>query len=106
MSLFFSPRFFRFELPAVVGGGRPVQLPFLIFLAGDLPAPELLLTKHPLSHEAVKDVVIKADCHALMRQVGIRVIDGFDKVHPWVRRITYEGRLILRGSEAYPSHRK
>ena len=73
MSLFFSPRFFRFELPAVVGGGRPVQLPFLIFLAGDLPVPELLLAKHPLSHEAVKDVVIKADCHALMRQVGIRV---------------------------------
>lgn len=23
MSLFFSPRFFRFELPAVVGGGGP-----------------------------------------------------------------------------------
>ena len=90
MSLFFSPRFFRFELPAIVGGRRPVQLPFLIFFAGDLPAPELLLTEHPLSHEAVKDVVIKADCHALMRQVGIRVtVSDEEETETFERYNTY-----------------
>ena len=90
MSLFFSPCFFRFELPAFVGGGRPVQLPFLIFLASDLPAPELLLAKHPLSHEAVKDVVTKADCHALMRQVGIRVtVSDEEETETFERYNTY-----------------
>ena len=36
----------------------------------------------------------------------IEKLSGNHKRTRAVRRITYEGRLILRGSEAYPSHRK
>ena len=36
----------------------------------------------------------------------IEKLSGNHKRTRAVRRITYKGRLILRGSEAYPSHRE
>ena len=66
MSLFvFAPFLLRLEFPAVVRRLRPVQLPFLVLLLGDLPAAKLLLSEHPLGHEAVENVVIEAERNAL-----------------------------------------
>ena len=66
MSLFFFvPFLLRLKFPAVVRCLRPVQLPFLVLLLGDLPAAQLPLSEHPLGHKAVQDVVIKAERNAL-----------------------------------------
>lgn len=86
MSLFvFSPFLLRLEFPAIVRCLRPVQLPLLVLLLGDLPATELLLSEHPLGHEAVQDVVIEAERNALAGKRFIRVIHRLNQVHPRIQ---------------------
>ena len=75
MSLFvFAPRFLGFKLPAVVRRLRPVQLPLLVFFPGDFTAAHLLLSEHPLGHEIIEQVVVKANGNALMRHGNINAL--------------------------------
>ena len=86
MSLFFfAPFLLRLELSTVVRRLRPVQLPFLVLLLGDFSAAQLLLSKHPLGHKAVQDVVIEAERNALAGEIFIRVIHRLNQVHPRIQ---------------------
>ena len=86
MSLFvFSPYLLRLELSTVVRRLRPVQLPLLVLLLGDFSAAQLLLSEHPLGHEAAQDVVIEAERNAHAGKRVIRVIHRLNQVHPRIQ---------------------
>ena len=86
MSLFiFAPFLLRLESPAVVRRLRPVQLPLLVLLLGDFSAAQLLLSEHPLGHEAAQDVVIEAERNAHAGKRVIRVIHRLNQVHPRIQ---------------------
>ena len=86
MSLFvFSPFLLRLELSTVVRRLRPVQLPLLVLLLGDFSAAQLLLSEHPLGHEAAQDVVIEAERNAHAGKRVIRVIHRLNQVHPRIQ---------------------
>lgn len=86
---------------AIYGKGMCIPQDIALIAPGSVDALDLV---HSLNISEINQPIeqMAEEAAGMM----IEKLSGNHKRTRAVRRITYEGRLILRGSEAYPSHRK